>query len=535
MVLTFSNNNESISLPPELSLGSGVTPERMKLQRNTEDDEDQLCSYKLADASLSPRGAESKSLQDHGIARKTNYLGKSSTFKTEVKQGDSLHSFKVPNKMGDVRFDHCQFLCKNTSAGIDLNFDTEMSLLDRSTESEVRLQSLPLQTVNLVNPDEIVKETKHREMQKRDKIKQHFKTKRNEMLGRSQEKGKYKDQVEPTLSNDNNQGKMSGEYSLPRPSIAFGRETETRNTAEKHETAAPLQQSKLSNAQKTDFNSTTITNTHFQTTASKTPCNFEIKNEEQIALSPKEDKHDLEGRFELSMMASHPPQMLARSRNTNNDENINVNHTKDKSRQANIVATTPKTNKKHESPSNIDENNNDTWVTSKHQNEEAMVHTNLLKAENTRQGETSSFRGESGHTNLSIVKTRKPREDLGKESDGNSDRSEDKKVFTNDALYHKEKSRKGMRKISKEEKKGLSKVNIEDNESEPAEENLEQLRQINKTLKESKLCKVCRDKDANRLFLPCAHLACCSLCSPAVRNCPQCKGNIRGIVSVYFG
>ena len=83
-------------------------------------------------------------------------------------------------------------------------------------------------------------------------------SKRNEILGRSQEKGKYKDQV--NLLYDNHQGKVSGEYSLPRP-----RKTETQNTAEKHETAAPLQQCKLSNAQNTNFNSTTMTNTHFQT------------------------------------------------------------------------------------------------------------------------------------------------------------------------------------------------------------------------------------------------------------------------------
>ena len=365
-------------------------------------------------------------------------MEKSSASKTEVKQGDSSHGYKVPNKMGDFRFDHCQFLCKHTSAGvatmsgIGVNFDTQMSLLDRSVESEVRLQSLPLQTVNFVNPDENIKETKHREIQKRDKIKQYVKTNRNEILGRSQEKGKYKDQVELTLSNDNHQGKVSDEYSLPRPSIAFGRKTETQKTTEKHETTAQLQQSKLLNAKETDFKSTFTTNMHFQTTASKIPCNFEMKNEKQIALGPKDDMHNLEGSLVHSMMPSHPPQMLARSRNTSNSETTNVIHTnettkvihtKDKShlvfqnKHADFPASTPKANKKHESPFNMEENSNDTRITSKHQNEEAMIRTNLLKAENTRQGETSSFRGESIRTNL--VKTTKPREDLGKECDGN--------------------------------------------------------------------------------------------------------------------
>ncbi len=67
------------------------------------------------------------------------------------------------------------------------------------------------------------------------------------------------------------------------------------------------------------------------------------------------------------------------------------------------------------------------------------------------------------------------------------------------------------------------------------EDSLQAIRAENRRLKESKQCRICRDNDANRMFLPCAHLAACSLCSPAVLNCPQCKAPIRGIVSVYFG
>ncbi len=67
------------------------------------------------------------------------------------------------------------------------------------------------------------------------------------------------------------------------------------------------------------------------------------------------------------------------------------------------------------------------------------------------------------------------------------------------------------------------------------EDSLQAIRDENRRLKESKQCRICRDNDANRMFLPCAHLAACSLCSPAVLNCPQCKAPIRGIVSVYFG
>ena len=68
-----------------------------------------------------------------------------------------------------------------------------------------------------------------------------------------------------------------------------------------------------------------------------------------------------------------------------------------------------------------------------------------------------------------------------------------------------------------------------------AEESLNEIRSENRRLKDAKQCRVCRDKDANRMFLPCAHLCSCNLCSPALRNCPQCKGSIKGIISVYFG
>ena len=558
VVLTFANNNESISLPPELPL----TPERIKLRRDT-GDKDALFSNNIADVSLNSKGTESESAQDHGIARNPNLCLESSlASKTEVKPGDRLNGWKVPSKTSDFRFDHCQFLCKNTSAGlasksgIHSNCDAQMSLLNQSLESEVRLQSLPLQTVNFTNHDESVKETKHKEIQKRDKIKQYLKTKRNEIVGKGQEKVKYKQEVELALSNTNHQGKVSDEYSLPRPNIAIGRETETRNTAEKHETATPLQQSNLSNTSitskniTTDINSAIMTNMNFQTTASKKPCKFEMKNEEQIALgpdeqialSPKDNVHNLEGTLFHSMTASHPSQMSATSRNTT----INETHTKDKSysvlqrKYVDFSGTTPKANRKQDKMGKT--NSIDTFALSNHQYKEDMIQTNLLKAENARQGETSSHRGDNGH--LSIGKTRKPREDRRLECGGNGINDltctsiGDKNGLKDDAHYHKEKSTRGIGKISKGEKKVkevFPKVIMEDNESEYTEENLEKLRQINKTLKESKLCKVCRDKDANRLFLPCAHLACCSLCSPAVRNCPQCKGNIRGIVSVYFG
>ena len=63
----------------------------------------------------------------------------------------------------------------------------------------------------------------------------------------------------------------------------------------------------------------------------------------------------------------------------------------------------------------------------------------------------------------------------------------------------------------------------------------EEIRKENQRLKNARLCKVCKDKDSTRLFLPCGHLSSCSLCSPALTKCPQCRSAFRGVLSVYFG
>ena len=63
----------------------------------------------------------------------------------------------------------------------------------------------------------------------------------------------------------------------------------------------------------------------------------------------------------------------------------------------------------------------------------------------------------------------------------------------------------------------------------------EEILKQNKLLKAVLFCIICKDRKANRLFLPCAHLNVCNLCVDAVRNhCPKCNRFIRGIVAVYF-
>lgn len=60
------------------------------------------------------------------------------------------------------------------------------------------------------------------------------------------------------------------------------------------------------------------------------------------------------------------------------------------------------------------------------------------------------------------------------------------------------------------------------------------IKEENKKMKEAKVCRICKDRMCNRLFLPCAHITTCELCCPACRKCPQCKSIIRGIVNIYY-
>ena len=57
----------------------------------------------------------------------------------------------------------------------------------------------------------------------------------------------------------------------------------------------------------------------------------------------------------------------------------------------------------------------------------------------------------------------------------------------------------------------------------------------NEHLRNVRLCRICLDKEANRLTLPCAHLCCCEICISAVVTCWICKEKIKGVITVYFG
>lgn len=56
----------------------------------------------------------------------------------------------------------------------------------------------------------------------------------------------------------------------------------------------------------------------------------------------------------------------------------------------------------------------------------------------------------------------------------------------------------------------------------------------NSRLKESKLCKICVDKDINTVFLPCGHLVSCQGCAPRIKTCAVCRTLILGTVLAFI-
>merc|ERR1711971_271851 len=53
-------------------------------------------------------------------------------------------------------------------------------------------------------------------------------------------------------------------------------------------------------------------------------------------------------------------------------------------------------------------------------------------------------------------------------------------------------------------------------------------------IKESRLCKVCLDKEVSQIFLPCGHSICCNKCAIGLQKCPICRGNIQKSQTIYF-
>ncbi|XP_065837742.1 death-associated inhibitor of apoptosis 2-like [Oscarella lobularis] len=55
-----------------------------------------------------------------------------------------------------------------------------------------------------------------------------------------------------------------------------------------------------------------------------------------------------------------------------------------------------------------------------------------------------------------------------------------------------------------------------------------------KTLRDSRLCKVCMNRDANVVFIPCGHVSCCQLCASSLTVCPICRCKFTNKVTAFF-
>ena len=56
----------------------------------------------------------------------------------------------------------------------------------------------------------------------------------------------------------------------------------------------------------------------------------------------------------------------------------------------------------------------------------------------------------------------------------------------------------------------------------------------NSQLRQLTVCKICMDKEVALVFLPCGHLVSCSECGVAMKDCPMCRVNVRGVVHAFL-
>ncbi|XP_059147834.1 uncharacterized protein LOC131935458 [Physella acuta] len=60
------------------------------------------------------------------------------------------------------------------------------------------------------------------------------------------------------------------------------------------------------------------------------------------------------------------------------------------------------------------------------------------------------------------------------------------------------------------------------------------VKEQNNQLRQQTVCKICMDKEVAVVFLPCGHLSSCADCASAMRDCPVCRVNVRGIVRAFM-
>ena len=429
------------------------------------------------------------------------------------------NSFEDPVHLENFQHEECKCPCHkkilelNSIHDLELDCEAGISHLNNSLESEVRLQSLPSLTTCFIAPTDIARNSKQKERKKQDKMKTYFTAMKNKITEHGHSKSRS--QTTAGISKDGNGKNVKHDYLLPKPDLTF-----SRSDSESKKTPLAIIDNK---------NSDSITIS--QTSPVELACNSEIERKEQIALicESSTSEADLNDRKNVTNVKS----------NTVSASQPVKLYTKPILKCENLQ--TECTDENYDPPSVVQNNSLSKEASVK----ETEPEIKLRKPRETKdcEGEKVDLcnivRNATGSTGTTVSNTKEPKSEKQPECSGISGNEKDCSALKEKDLKKVCHGEKGGRyssdkPLNMSEKKS-TKGNTEDDMEESSDKYLDHLRQINRTLKEAKVCKVCRDKDANRLFLPCAHLACCSLCSPAVRNCPQCKGSIRGIVSVYFG
>jgi hypothetical protein len=65
-------------------------------------------------------------------------------------------------------------------------------------------------------------------------------------------------------------------------------------------------------------------------------------------------------------------------------------------------------------------------------------------------------------------------------------------------------------------------------------ESLAELTEDNQRLRQQRLCRLCRQKPVDTIFLPCGHLCTCEACAATIRDCCLCHDRIRGTAKVFL-
>ncbi|KAL4237080.1 Baculoviral IAP [Mactra antiquata] len=148
---------------------------------------------------------------------------------------------------------------------------------------------------------------------------------------------------------------------------------------------------------------------------------------------------------------------------------------------------------------------------------------------------------DSGYTAVDVLQTEcvENTNVSGVAADECSKPSENKKVtldaFTVDNLG---KALVELSNVTNEDiKDGLTSEDTEDNNSDTDEEtlaNLESLKEENIQLKDPFTCKICCDRIACIITLPCGHMVSCFQCIPAVKSCAVCRTPIIGTVRAFM-